>query len=1271
MNSHWKLFARFVLGTAGAVAILSLAGVVGAAGGPPVAPAPAVTISSVPLLLVQPVEPNLLVGVDDSGSMDFEVLEPTNDGAFWWSENTQSFVGLNQQDHFVGGDTFNFNKVGDFPGNGTYAPWDKYAYLFPLPGVHRRNFSSLDQYGHYFIPPIPAYAWARSPQYNNAYFDPTRKYVPWLNANGSSMGNMNPTAAQDDPWLYKTTTWNLTTCPRMDDNGGTGGFTLQIGMTLPAGTAVDHLNGHNGWQTVPAGGITITNRNGGRQYVDIQYCAATFWIQASSAAAAIAAAGAGYSSYSPAEVIPGGEGPAGEPMWRFEIQSANFSDGSQYTAAIQEFANWFSYYRKRHLGVRAGLGFAFRNVSNIRTAMQFMNASQSGNLTAYDLSKTADRANFYNAFYNDTGSGGTPTWDLLNYFGQQLENNHSLIQYGCQQNFGVIFTDGYANYPYGSGFGNVDDTANANYPTLNHQPGPPFADTVSNTLADVAMHYYLTDLRSDLPALITVDPRCGTPDQTEQMDCINFPHMDFFGITLHQNGLIYGVNQNSTNDPYTYPPTWETAGMYANRSPVGIDDLWHATINAHGAMFKSDSPQQIAQAFQDLLSNIEARNESATTVAVDSTSYQTGETVYQARFDTLSSGWTGDLVAYPVEADGLVDTTDPIWDARDLMQTAYVDDSTGWDTNRLVATWAPASGSSAAGGVPFRWNQLTGAQQTGLETHWDDLTSAQQSAFGDSQATYGQAVLDYLRGDASNTVANDGPFRNRSYLLGDVVDSAPLYVGVPNGVYPGSDYASFATANATRTPVIYVGANDGMLHAFNANTGVEMFSFIPAGVFANVANLSEPSYDGNHQFFVDGSPNAGDVKLSDGNWHTLLADGLNDGGEGIYAMDVTDPSTFTSESAIASKLLWDITSADAGFEHLGLTYSQPQIAQINCDGPTCNSSGNTFVVIFGSGYNNDDGNPYLYVVNAETGALIKTLDLCSYDGSNNDCDNTLANGLSTSLVLSNTANAVADRVYAGDLQGNLWRVDLSDPDPDNWSAAVLFKAQAGGTDQPITVQPVASFAPPTAGGGVMVYFGTGQYLGVPDNTTTGTQSFYGVLDRGSAPTTPLTRANLDVQTLTDTMLDGVAVRTVSGTAVNWNSQRGWYMDLPDSGERVIANPTLYAESVIFTTFTPNSAPCSSGGSSFLMAVNYATGGAFPGPEFDINGDGLLNGDDQVNGQNPVGFSMGPGYAATPRIVKKQQGPFNDLKLITVSSSPVRSVKERGVPPGELSWTEIR
>lgn len=719
------------------------------------------------------------------------------------------------------------------------------------------------------------------------------------------------------------------------------------------------------------------------------------------------------------------------------------------------------------------------------------------------------------------------------------------------------------------------------------------------------------------------------------------------------------------------------AGVDPNLNPAAAATLKAMAIAGGTAdYFPATTPKAVTDDLAVIFSKIQVNDVTTTSAAVNSTSLNTGTVVYQAKFDSAAlpyGDWTGDLDVYPVSSSGSVDTSNSLWDAASILDQTLA--GNGW-SSRSVATWNPTLNGGTGGGVPFSWNDLSPTQQNDLEAYWDTLTSAQQAQFNDNVTDYGQAVVDYLLGDTAEAKPN-GPFRDRSALLGDIVYSNPLYVGAPQGTYTDPSYLSFAQAEANRTPVVYVGANDGMLHAFAASPtsgGRELFAYVPNGVFANLANLTLPSYNDNHLFYVDGSPSASDVQFSDGSWHTILVGGLNAGGRSIYALDITHPSELETSSGLASHVLWEFTSP-----YLGYSYSQPQIARIDLNGTT------TFVVIFGSGYDNVDGNPYLFVLNAQTGQLIDQISLCSDVPT--ACNANEPNGLSTPVVVSDVddGTGVDDLVYAGDLQGNLWRIDLSSPNPADWTASVLFQTQA---DQPITTSPVVTFGPPgTPPGSLLVMFGTGQLLGTPDLTTTETQSFYGILDTtapGSPPPqNPISLNKLQEQVITNTTYSytnaqgqtvTLPVRTITSNPIDWQSQDGWYMNLPDPGERVITDPRIEGGTVVFTTYTPSQASassCSSGGYSYLMAVNYATGGAFPGPSLSLNGQNTLSSADQVNGQNPVGVGLGNGYAAAPTIISTRPGEITDVKLVTLSNDTISSWLEHSGNVGRLTWWELR
>ena len=464
------------------------------------------------------------------------------------------------------------------------------------------------------------------------------------------------------------------------------------------------------------------------------------------------------------------------------------------------------------------------------------------------------------------------------------------------------------------------------------------------------------------------------------------------------------------------------AGVDPSKNPQAAATLTAMAVAGNtGNYFAATSPDEVALDMTAILSAIQAANMSTSSAAVNSTGLKAGAVAYQAQFtsaDMPYQDWTGNLVAYPILSDGTVNTTAPMWSSQTQSDTLT-------PGARVIATWNPVSSS----GVPFEWgagNGITQSTTLGLDLGATDATI--------------QNVVAYLRGDHSNEVHNSGAYRNRTHVLGDIVDSNPLYVGPPNGPYQDPSYVSFELAQANRASMIYVGADDGMLHAIDPTTGDEKFAYVPNGVFTNLVNLTKVTYNQTHQFFVDGSPTSGDVQFSDSSWHTLVVGGLNAGGKSIYALDVTDPASINTETTLASNVKWEFTDPD-----LGLTYSQPFIAQTNV-------TGSNFVVFFGYGYNNINAKPYLYAVNAQTGALLARIDLCA-SVMPNPCVATLPNGLSSPVAI-NSGGALAlpdDTVYAGDLQGNLWKVNISSANPTNWTVQLLFQARdALNNKQPIT-----------------------------------------------------------------------------------------------------------------------------------------------------------------------------------------------------------------------------
>ena len=653
-------------------------------------------------------------------------------------------------------------------------------------------------------------------------------------------------------------------------------------------------------------------------------------------------------------------------------------------------------------------------------------------------------------------------------------------------------------------------------------------------------------------------------------------------------------------------------GAGANGGVAGQVLTAMAIAGGTSGYFAATDPTTLSTDLTAILGQVQQATQSVSSSAVNSTGIHVGSLAFQAQFTSSDThqDWTGNLYAFPIDpTTGYVNTTpsNAVWSAQSQL------DNLSWQS-RLIATWDPV----AHAGIPFEWT--SGTPTSGIASS----TTLGQELSTNSADTKGQDALDYLRGDRVLEQSSGGPFRTRTHVLGDIVDSAPLYVGAPAGAFQGTSYTSFEQQYANRTPVIYVGANDGMLHAFNAQTGAELFAYVPNGVFSNLIQLTYPLYNQNHLFFADGSPGAWDVQFSDSSWHTVLISGEGAGGKSIFALDVTNPAAMTTEANVAQNVLWEYSDAD-----LGYTFGTPSVATTNAG---------TFA-FFGNGYDSSVQAPYLYALNPQTGAVAAKINLCSFDTS--ACNTSAPNGLSAVTVINSSGGlSGANVLYAGDLQGNVWRVDISSSNPANWSASLLFKAvDPSGNPQPITTAPVVTLNPyfPRLQG-LMVYVGTGELLSTADLLSTQVQSIYGLYD-AMPNAAPITRAQLVQQTITSTSVTTVSGSTVTARTVTSNNvplptDMGWYIDLSLSpGEAVVTEPALIDGALIVTTDQPSGQSCQGGFNSWLYALNFRNGGLFPTPLLDTTESG------SISASSPVvaGLYLGDVYASAARVATGSLG----------------------------------
>jgi type IV pilus assembly protein PilY1 len=500
----------------------------------------------------------------------------------------------------------------------------------------------------------------------------------------------------------------------------------------------------------------------------------------------------------------------------------------------------------------------------------------------------------------------------------------------------------------------------------------------------------------------------------------------------------------------------------------------------------------------------------------------------------------------------------------------------------------------------------------------------------------GQALLAWVRGDRSREGVS---LRQRAHLLGDIIDAEPVYVKGAQISLVNPGFTAFQTSIAARTPMVYQAANDGMLHAFDAATGVERWAYVPSGALASFPQLAAPLYS--HRFVVDGTPTVGDVNFG-GAWHTVLVGGLRGGGAGYYALDITSPAA-SGEGGVAAKVLWEFPNAGTPASvrnNLGLSFGKPVIVETTAAG---------WVVLVTSGYNNTagDGRGHLYVLSIADGSVIA--DLVTTAGSA-----ATPSGLAhvSAFTDNSRASAVAKYAYGGDLLGNLWKFDLSGASAASWSVS-QFAVMRDGTGNP---QPIA--AAPELGnidGKPLVSVGTGKLLGDSDVTNMSVQSIYTMLDNGTA----LGDVRGGALVRRTAVVAANQNRTITGDPIDWSSKRGWYLDLPGLGERANTDPSIAFGALVFTTNEPSPLECSS--KNFIYALDETQGVQQPDKNFDT-----------VTGLPWAGLYLGNTMASRPVLIALPSGKVD--ALVHQADNTVASVR---LPIGgnamvarRLSWREI-
>ncbi len=885
--------------------------------------------------------------------------------------------------------------------------------------------------------------------------------------------------------------------------------------------------------------------------------------------------------------------------------------GRLVAAELTNYATWYSYFRTRMKAAKAGVGDAFKPLGNrVRVGYRTIWNRSNFDIPVNDGNDgrfvdnpddpvtgtneaTTTRTTWYSRLYAAEGSGTTPLQNALNsagtYFSSAAQSGpygpqSGTSQYTCRQNFTILTTDGYWNNSVVTS-GNADNT---NGPTIT---GPksqsytynavgPYADSYSNTLADVAMTYWKNDLRTEASMTNNVPTSPGDP--------AFWQHMVTFGISIGLTttsgyGSVASVPSNMAwPDPDTAHPTADNA----NR----IDDLLHAAVNGRGSFVSASDPTELAAGLSAALAVIQQRTSSFSNVATNAASVKTGGKVFNASY--VSGLWTGAMKAWTLDTNN----------------------------NPSALAWS-ASVPGVATRKVYTFDGSSGQQ---FPTSTQIATLTRTGGPVDYPVT-GSANASYLKGDASNEERNGGLLRNRTSVLGDIVGSSPAYVD--------------------DTATLYVGANDGMLHAFDATNGQELFAYVPSIInMANLRDLSRGDYT--HKFFVDGPVVVTSRKLTPGK--NLLVGALGKGGRGLFGLNVTNPSTFDGTG-----VKWE--RAQTPGNNMGLVTGRPVLAKVKTG---------AVAAILGNGVNSPNDKAVLIVVDAETGAVIGEVDTGVGSSST-------PNGLAAPTAVLGPDGKTVSYAYAGDRLGNVWRFDLTSASPGGWTATRLFTAKSNdgsGAAQPITGAVTVATEPSTFKR--WVFLGTGSFMTTTeaDDKTPLAQSLYGFIDDGSA--NPVAYSDLVKRTIGNTgaSQDGYPVRTFEAKASLPANKKGWFVNLPGNGERIVQDAQVVANILVTASMIPEGDACEASGTGYINALDAFTGTSAGSSFFDLDGDGKT--DDTMVGGVPVGsVNFGVGMPTLPI--------FLDGKLVVGGTGGSVSAEKPGAGGitrkswGRVSWRELR
>lgn len=1112
------------------------------------------------------ISPNLFFLLDDSGSMQFEYL-----GSRSYDNTTFPYgfpIGAAQP---YGGNTYCYDS---YSGNCTnYVP----------------GFAAQNMYAAQY----------RSSYVNPNYYNPSVTYVPWACSapypqNSSETGWNSPVNALST--CHWDTTVNLWVMPNADPTeaylnpGSTSaGFRdLEVWNDSSGNKQKDTGNGFAGdsstlWflygkhcdingncatgQYTKSGTVgfwpatyfnyigprpgTASDFENASNYQRVQICPAT----ATTNSAGVSSIG----HCTPPPVLPSNP----QPYHTYTEPDGDYiyvkADGTQVdhspAVEMQNFANWFQYYRSHILMSWAGISIAFMQLpDSFRVDFGLISQMSEGlshfpsgtGLSSKEDFTTSDRTKFLQHLVNESiPPQGTPDRLALNNVGEwfsQTPNSNApwassyaeqkagaSADPSCRANYAILMTDGQWN---GSSpdVGNVDGAQGPAIPgTVGHptgyqyQPVPPYKDDESNTIADVAQKFWESDIESGLANNVP----------TNSQDPAYWQHMVTFTVglgvtpTLVQNYMQAhpGVNEKTAQDA-VYNELVNGTVSWPNpfySSAAKIDDLWHAAIDGHGTFASAQNPTQLYKAINNALINIVNRTASASSPAVNTQKVGQARAevqVFQAVYHPVT--WWGDLLALPLTFTSAPNST---------TVSATVASNATWSGSCILTGGAcPQMGTNSSGAAthtvsvesPSSRQMLTWSNSgsTGTAFESSTLSPSALSLIG------GAKILDYIRGDRSDEAANGGSLRTRTSVMGDVVRSNPTFVGPPDASYPNqwsnllypsqtqqensanTTYSQFEKNESGRDSMVYSGANDGTLHAFwagpasQASTDAkEMFAYVPRAVFPNLAQYASQSYT--HHYYVNATPDVADVFYS-GGWHTWLVDGEGAGGNSVFALNVTNPSGVSQSNASSvvkgewsSSTISCVNVTNCGND-MGYSFGTPVLTKFNND---------EWGFVFGNGYNSSTGVASIFIgLISSTGDVTFRELKTGYGPANDPSGAGRPDGIAFVEPVDLNGDHTADYVYAGDYFGNVWRFNLTSSNPSDWQATYggtvgepMFHATNGTASQPVTTKPVVLTVPSASGlPRVLVEFGTGTDVTTadqaPNTTAAGVQTIYGVWD---------------------------------------------------------------------------------------------------------------------------------------------------------------------------------